>query len=229
VGTEINSLLQKFRDWTISEQEDKILDYLLRPLVDDRLRELDKQMKGLDLVSRSADRSTIQPYQGGELNPRQSIHLVELLTQWSREFEKWKTNLPRYGVIIDEWFSEPDVIPNVMSRYRAVRENLRRSLEHDLKDQEPLEIFLILKRYITDCAFTDDGGKLMLERLPADVASLRDVLFNRKQNLSARNRRLSLSESLSLNLLEHDFVSSYMAWYNAVPVRIFILNEGDST
>jgi hypothetical protein len=228
VGTEINNLLQKFRDGTISEQEDKILDYLLRPLVDDRLRELDKQMKGLDLVSRSADRSTIQPYQGGELSPRQSIHLVELLTQWSREFEKWKTNLPRYGVIIDEWFSEPDVIPNVMSRYRAVRENLRRSLELDLKDQEPLEIFLILKRYITDCAFTDDGGKLMLERLPADVASLRDVLFNRKQNLSARNR-LSLSESLSLNLLEHDFVSSYMAWYNAVPVRIFILNEGDST
>jgi hypothetical protein len=223
VGIELNNLLQKFRDATISDQEDRVLDYLLRPLGNPRLRELDRQIENLALISRSADANTIPPYIDTGLNPRQSVHLVELQTQWAREFEKWKANLPRYGVIFDEWYSEPDVIPSVMRRYRAVREALSHPQVHDPRTQNPLEIFLTLKRYITDSTFSDIEGKLFLERLPDDIAGLRDVLFRSRRDLEARNRKLSLSESLSLNLLEHVFVTRYMAWYNAVPVRINLI------
>ena len=224
VGTEINNLLQKSRDGAISDHEDHLLDYLLRPLGNARLRELDRQIERLTLLSKSTDDSTIPPYRDHGLNARQSIHLVELQSQWWREFEKWKTNLPRYGVIIDEWFSEPDVIHNVMRRYRSVREALRHSQVHDPKIKDPLQIFLILKTYITDSSFSDSDGKLLLQRIPPDIAALRDVLFESRRTLEARNQRLNLSESLSLNLLEHTFVSRYMAWYNAVPVRMLTLN-----
>lgn len=224
VGTEINNLLQKFRDGTITIEEDQVLDYLLRPMVNDRLRELDRQIRGLSLMPKFADHSMIPPYQECDLNPRQSLHLVELQTQWEREFEKWKVNLPAYGVIVDEWFSEPDVIPNVFKRYGEVRETINRPQEHYPEYKDPHEILLILKRYITDSSFTDDGGKLMLDRVPVPIAALRNELFQRRQTLNARNQRPSLSESLSLNLLEHDFVSEYMAWYNAVPVRYMLSN-----
>jgi hypothetical protein len=110
-----------------------------------------------------------------------------------------------------------------MGRYRAVREALSHPQVHDPRTQNPLEIFLTLKRYITDSTFSDIEGKLFLERLPDDIAGLRDVLFRSRRDLEARNRRLSLSESLSLNLLEHVFVTRYMAWYNAVPVRINLI------
>lgn len=218
VGTEINNLLQKFRDGTILDNENHVLDNLLRPLVNHRLRELGRQMDGLALITTSTDRNPIPSYESHQLNSQQSLYLLELQTQWAVEFEKWKTNLPGYGVIIDEWYSEPDVVPNVISRYRAVRDALGDPPEHTPKIQESREMFLILKRYITDSTFTDKDGNLMLERLPADVASLRDVLFDRRETLNAQNRRLSLSESLSLNLLEHEFVTRYLTWYNAVPV-----------
>ena len=222
VGTEINNLLQKFRDTTISSYEDRLLDYLLRPLGNARLRELDRQIESLTLISKATDRGMIPPYRDHGLNARQSVHLVELQTQWSREFEKWKRNLPRYGVIIDKWFSEPDVIPNVMKRYRSVRGALSHSQVHN--PQIKLDVFLILKRYITDSSFSDGDGKLMLQRLPPDIASLRDLLFESRRTLEAHDRKLSLSENLSLNLLGHVFVSRYMAWYSAVPVSILTLN-----
>jgi hypothetical protein len=223
VGTEINNLLQKFRDGTISGEEHLVLDYLLRPMVNDRLRELDREIGRLCVPPKSADNSKLQSYQANNLNPRQSLHLVELQTQWAREFEKWKINLPAYGVIIDEWFSEADVIPNIIKRYGEVREILNRPQEHNLQEKGSQEIFPILKRYITDSTFNDDDGKLLLERLPAAIAAQRDALFHRREILDARNRNLSLSESLSLSLLEHAFVSEYMAWYNAVPVGIPVL------
>jgi hypothetical protein len=221
---EINSLLQKFRDGAISDSENQILDHLLRPLVNDRLRELDRQMENLSLKP-TTNGSAVPSYQEFDLNPRQSLHLVELQTQWREEFPKWKKTIPRYGVIVDEWFSEPDVISNVVRRFRGIREAPSESQLHDARDRNPLEIFEVLKKYLTNSNFTDGEGKLMLERIPTDLAALRDVLFDRRRILNARNRRLSLSESLSLNLMEHDFVSRYMAWYNTVPVRTLALNS----
>jgi hypothetical protein len=224
LGIEINSLLQKARDWTTSDPENQILDHLLRPLVNDRLRELDRQMENLSLKP-TTNSSAVPSYQEFDLNLRQSLYLVELQTQWREEFQKWKKSIPRYGVIIDEWFSEPDVISNVVRRFRGVREALGEPQLRDSRDRNFLDIFLVLKKYITDSNFTDGEENLMLERIPTDLAALGYILFDQRSILSARNQRLSLSESLSLNLMEHDFVSRYMSWYNTVPVRTLALNS----
>lgn len=224
LGIEINSLLQKARDWTISDAENQILDHLLRPLVNDRLRELDRQMENLTLKP-TTNGSAVPSYQEFDPNPGQSLYLIELQTQWREEFQKWKKSIPGSGVIIDEWFSEPDVISNVVRRFRGVREALSEPPLRDSRDRNFLNIFQVLKKYITDSNFSDGEDKLMLERMPTDLAALRDILFDQRRIWSSRNRKLSLCESLSLNLMERDFVSRYMSWYNTVPVRTPALNS----
>lgn len=217
MGIVINNLLQKNWKGKITQTETTTLDYLLRPFVNDRLRELDRQMETLNLKPSATDQETTPYQEDPDLNARQSLHLIELESQWAREFPTWKSQIPEFGLIINEWACDPDTLFEAARRFRVIRQapNFQLPVTSDRNDPE---IFSVLKKYIIDSTFTDKEGNLMLDQLPADVAASRDAFFKRRAAVVAQTDEPRLKVGVSMNMLKHKFVMKYMTWYNALPV-----------
>lgn len=234
LGIELNTLLRRTRNRTITDQEGRILDYILRPLITDNLRGLNEQIINSSSTRRRPGRVIVGSHPDGILNARQGLLYVELQNQWQKEFQKWKAALTKSGVVIDKWFYEPDDISNVVARFRELKEAIKRepallrSTNSGLNGphrQILQDVFSSLERYVTESDFTDAEGRLMLGHLPTYLAKLRDTLFDHRRILNAQKELLSLSKSVSLNLLEHEFIDRYMAWYNSVMVSTPVLDH----
>jgi hypothetical protein len=233
---DVNNLLNRFKDGTINANENGVLDTLIRPLANGRLDELETRMA--TLITGSTSTKEKKPIttkrelpllqEVEHLNATESLLFMELKEQWEEEYQEWKKKLPRCGIIVDEWLQDEDAVSIVVGLYRDIKLALKDGpplspikAEFTLCDRRcAYMVFSVIKKFLLDPVnFRDEEGWLMLDRLPNDLATSLERLKQLKTDVYIRNQQLSLSELISKNAIEYEFVHRYLTWYNSIPVR----------
>jgi hypothetical protein len=233
---DVNNLLNRFKDGTINANENGVLDTLIRPLANGRLDELETRMA--TLITGSTSTKEKKPIttkrelpllqEVEHLNATESLLFMELKEQWEEEYQEWKKKLPRCGIIVDEWLQDEDAVSIVVGLYRDIKLALKDGpplspikAEFTLCDRRcAYMVFSVIKKFLLDPVnFRDEEGWLMLDRLPNDLATSLERLKQLKTDVYIKSQQLSLSELISKNAIEYEFVHRYLTWYNSIPVR----------
>ena len=225
---ELNILLKKYKDGTLTDREYEIFDDLLTYLVPAGSK-IEALYKKLIAVKKKLIKEEREP------DFMDALLLTELDEEFEAAYTIWREKLPNLAIRLDTFWYDERVLQSIFTRYRYYQAELDKESEQRpsiLLDPEVLNawscINSLVRQYFRE-GLSDEADKesLLLSSLPSHLAKVHDLIERVKAlqevlpEVPAEKRaRIASQFQRNFSNQVRYFIKEYMNWYMSLPVSL---------
>ena len=226
IETELNNMLYESGNRSLTQEQEAVLNYLLRPLLRGELDGLFRNL--VKLYEKSQDDDEF-------ISTGQSVALSQYSREFTHQFENWKSGIRGRGIILDRFYLGTD-FDRVVSRHRRWKATESKSKKTyptivSTYFKNPLFVrakkqYELLREYMSDPHSGADFSGLALPAMPQPLKITHDEWH--KHNAEMKEQLVQplkafKADELLLTDLCYSFVDKYVTWFSNLPVSCLYL------